>query len=304
MGIQTKREKENSCNLTFHSELMYWHAFTAGINTPLLFKDDSDMSLVMNVIAQASAQNVDVVILAFEVMNNHFHFVLTAKEQDALSFWNSIEKRLGRVFPGVRGMEVSLKPITTLQALRSTIVYTHRNGYVSDLQYHPFNYMWGTGRYYFMDWPEGKAISDLTYDQRRLMFRCRTPEITADWKIINGYVAPWSYCAIRFGMAMFRDSHHYFSMLYKNVEAYGEVAADIDDGEYLSDTELYSQIIQILKDRYRLDNVSDLSGTQRLDTAKLLHYEYRCSNERIRRILAMSRQEIDTLFPLSATSLH
>ena len=44
-------------------------------------------------------------------------------------------------------------------------------------------------------------------------------------------------------MAMFRDSHHYFSMLYKNVEAYGGVAVDIDDGEYLSDTELYSQII-------------------------------------------------------------
>ena len=39
----------------------------------------------------------------------------------------------------------------------------------------------------------------------------------------NGYVAPISYCSIDRGMSMFRDAHHYFSIVGKNVEAYSEL---------------------------------------------------------------------------------
>ena len=37
-------------------------------------------------------------------------------------------------------------------------------------------------------------------------------------------VVPYSYCDIKFGMSLFRDAHHYFSMVSKNIESYSEVA--------------------------------------------------------------------------------
>ena len=44
------------------------------------------------------------------------------------------------------------------------------------------------------------------------------------YQIIDGYVTPSSYCNLELGMSLFRDAHHYFYMVSKNVEAYGELA--------------------------------------------------------------------------------
>mgnify|MGYP000008387981 FL=1 len=118
--------------------------------------------------------------------------------------------------------------------------------------------------------------------------------------MIDGYIAPKSYCAIIFGMAIFRDAHHYFSMVSKNVEAYSELAAEIDDGEFLTDTELFTQVTKIVKSGYGLNALKDLSKAQKLDLARKLHYDYRSSNGQIRRTLGLAQYEVDSLFPLSA----
>ena len=113
--------------------------------------------------------------------------------------------------------------------------------------------------------------------------------------MIDGYIAPKSYCAITFGMAIFRDAHHYFSMVSKNVEAYSELAVEINDGEFLTDSELFTQVAKIVKSDYRLFALKDL-----LDLARKLHYDYRSSNGQIHRTLGLTLYEVDTLFPLSA----
>ena len=62
----------------------------------------------------------------------------------------------------------------------------------------------------------------------------------------GGYVLPVSYCDIGLGMSMFRDSQHYFAMVSKNVEGYAELSAEFDDGEFLTDDELYGQMDRLL----------------------------------------------------------
>ena len=99
---------------------------------------------------------------------------------------------------------------------------------------------------------------------------------------------------------MFRDAHHYFSTISKNVEAYNGVATEIDDGEFLTDSELFTQICTIIKSRYGVSLIKDLSKAQRIELAKMLHYDYRSSNGQIRRLLSLTQYEIDSLFPLSA----
>jgi len=45
------KEKEGRCDATFRSGGPYWHAYTSGKDTPLLFVRDEDLVFVMNVVA-------------------------------------------------------------------------------------------------------------------------------------------------------------------------------------------------------------------------------------------------------------
>lgn len=310
--MKTFGESERRCEATFLNAGPFWHAYTSGKDTPLLFAEEADFAFVMNVLARSKLEYQDVVILAFEVMNNHFHFVLCAQEAQVRPFWDSIRKRLKRYYPDIVYADLSYKRIDSLNSLRNNIAYTHRNGYVANPDHTPFSYPWGTGRYYFLDAPASLPISNMRVDDVRSMFRSRTPQMPDKWQItscgINStepsqplvYISPESFCAIRFGMAMFRDAHNYYSSVCKNVEAYSGIAAEVDDGEFLTDTELFAQISSILRKQYQGMTLRNISKAQRLDLARTLRYEFRSSNDQIRRLLGFTKYEVDCLFPLSA----
>ena len=304
---------ERNCEATFANGGPFWHVYTSGKDTPLLFRDERALSYAMNVIAQAACTHPDIVIIAFEVMNNHFHFVLSAEKESISSFWCYIHRRIKRFFPEAACATLSIKAIDNLNSLRNNIAYTHRNGYVANPSYTPFNYPWGTGRYYFMDCPASLPISKLRYDDLRSLLRCRTPHLPEDCQMtffgmeqsvstIPGmYVAPSSYCAIKFGMAMFRNAHHYFSAVSKNVEAYCGVASEIEDDEFLTDSELFAQLSAILRESYQGASLKALSKSQKIDLARTLRHTFRSSNSQIRRLLGLTQYEIDSLFPLSTS---
>ena len=74
----------------------YWHVYTSGKETPVLFVTQEDFWFAMNVIAQAAhefrpvfnnngIQIGGVIIIAFEVMGNHLHLVLSGEKEDILA---------------------------------------------------------------------------------------------------------------------------------------------------------------------------------------------------------------------------
>lgn len=304
-------EREKTCEMMYEMRGPYWHVYTSGKETPVLFATKEDLSFVMNVVAQAALefrptygrndfQTSGVVIIAFEVMNNHLHFILSGSKEDILAFFAFIKRRLSRTIRDARCLEANLKSIDNLVSLRNNIVYVNRNGYVADPNYTPFNYPWGTGRFYFNDIPTHTRYSDLKLTPKRQMFRGRAPELPGDWAILDRYVAPSSYCSIQFGMGVFRDAHQYFNLLGKNVEAYQELALEFGDTDFLTDSELFVKVASIVRETYRLTGIRDLSKAQKLDLARTLHYDYRSSNGQIRRILGLSQNDVNSLFPLSA----
>ena len=291
-------ERETYCEMTFSNFGPYWHLYTPGKDTPLTFATPSDLAFVMNVIALV-ASGMKVRIIAFEVMGNHLHFVLAGQREEAFEFWEQVRRRIARHYPVFKNMPCGLKEIENIQALRNNIVYVNRNGYVADPSHTPFSYPWGTGRYYFLDAPEGRALSETIIDERRKMFRTREPDIPFEWRVCNGYILPSEYCALNFGMSVFRDAHHYFSLVSKNIESYRELAVELDDGEFLTDQELFAQIFKYLRSSYGADRLSAISKAQKLDLAVKLRQEFRSSNGQIRRVLGLSAYEVDSLFPLT-----
>lgn len=298
--MKTSIEKERMCETTFSNSGPYWHAYTSGKDMPIIFVNVEDFKFAMNLIAQSAAQYPSVGIIAFEVMNNHFHFVLCAEPEDIFAFWSFIARKLVRVFPVAKDISLSLKSIEDIHSLRNTIVYTHRNGYVANPNYTPFNYPWGSGGYYFIDGSPGINLSDMGIREIRKIFKCRTAHVPKDWKIKDAYVIPTSYCRIKFGISVFRDAHHYFSSLSKNVEAYSSIAIEIGDDEFLTDSELFNKISNIAKDKYGIGRIKDLTKAHRIELARILHYDFRSSNNQIRRLLFLTQIEIDSLFPLSS----
>ena len=304
--MKTFRETESLCQMTFENNAPFWHLYTSGKDTPTLFASKEDFTLAMNLICQAVISVREAGLVAFEIMGNHVHLILHGEESAALELFFFFRKRLMRCSAYMEGQMAgssfseNVKPVETLKALRNNIVYVHRNGFVADRKYTPFSYPWGTGRYYFHDFPAERTCGSIFTDERRRMFHGRAPELPDDYKIIDGYVAPPSYCALRLGMSLFRDAHQYFTMLSKDVEAYRELAVDLDDGEFLPDAELFMQVCRIIKEKYGLGSTRELSKAQKLELAKTLHYDYRSSNGQIRRTLNLSQYEIDVMFPLSA----
>lgn len=291
-------EVERRCAISFDSCGEIYHAYTSGKETPILFASDDDMAFAMNVIAYAAFTfGESIKIIAFALMNNHFHFVIQGTKSEINGFFQCITKKLKYTVPLAGNLRLSLKPILDLGGMRNTIAYVNRNGYVADSNYTPFSYPWSTGRYYFNDISSKETYSAESFEQKRRMLRGRAVNFPSDWQVIDGYISPQSYCAIKFGMVMFRDAHHYFMAVSKNVEAYSGIAVEIGDGEFLTDSELFTKVLQIVRDEYRLPSIRNLTGAQRLDLARTLRYDYRSSNGQIRRVLGLSQYEVDSLFP-------
>lgn len=299
--MKTFKEQESICENAFRENAPFWHLYTSGKGMPLLFRDDDEFRFVMNVIARCSYDFPDVWIVSFTLMGNHIHALVSGEHQRCLLMFKILRQRIAR---GIGGLPASfvpyLKPVADLRTLRNTLVYIHRNGYVVDKTHTPFSYPWGTGPFYFNRYSFSSCLSDLKDSELRLMFKARNPGLPEDFLVTDGYVAPPSYCRIGKGMSLFRDAHQYFSMVSKGVESYMEIAVDLDDGEFLTDNELFLQVWKFVRERYGVGAPKELSNAQRIEMAKVIKREYRSSNDQICRVLNLTQFEVNSIFPLSA----
>ena len=297
------KEKEQHCRQTFLSDGPYWHVFTPGDKTGQILRDADDYSFAMNVAAQSALHYPAVRTITFTLMSNHVHFLVSGSQSGTLEWFSFFKKRLARGLgnDAMKGFKASIKETGDLNAVRNVIAYINRNGYVADPSCTPFSYVWGAGPYYFNKPLHGAlTFGDTDTRKRRTMFRGRVPPFPENALMEDGYISPAEYCAIDFGMAMFRDAHHYFAMVSKNIEAYRDMAAETGENDFLTDTELFAKLNALIKDRYSNSSFKDLSKVQKLELARTMHYEYRISNGQLRRILNLTQYEVDSLFPLSA----
>lgn len=297
---------EFNCEQIFLSQGPYWHVCTPGSRTGLIFPRTEDFAFGMTLSAVCSVLASGIRIITFELMSNHLHFLMAGDKTNAEEYFRMFRKKLMRYYSekGMKldfsGFDCSLIPVDSLKSIRNEIVYINRNGYVVNPGHTPFSYPWGAGRYYFNSIQDRKKYGDLSLKEKRHMCRCKDIFIPDEYLISNyDFISPASFCNIQFGMSLFRDSHQYFSYLSKNVEAYSEIAGRLNDKEFLTDDEMFSAALRICKSLYNCSSPSALNSLDKIDAAKRLHYDYHASNNQIRRILAMSQYEIDSLFPLS-----
>lgn len=299
-------ERENLCESAYSEGGPFWHLCTPGNLSGLIFKNKDDMKFGMTIMAICANSFPDVRILAFAIMSNHIHIVLSASFELVEPFFKQF-KRLLTIYCSLQGRTSDLDhfnckilPVNGLRSLRNTIAYVNRNGYVADPHCTPFSYRWGTGRYIFNDIPLEHTFGELTVRRKREICHSRDRFVPDHFLLDGDYPAPVSYCPLEFVERLFRDAHHYMSFITKNVESYADIAKELGDTDFMTDDELYSQLMKICLSRYRTKSPADLKREEKIELAREMHYQLGAKNNQIRRMLAMSPYEIDALFPLSA----
>ena len=298
-------EAEQLCELAFLESGPFFHLCTSGERTENLFDYDDDFRFAMNLMAFCTVTTEDVSVLTFEIMKNHLHVVMKGAQGHLMSHFSLYKKRLYRYFQDkgivkdLSGFEAALFPIENLDALRNTLVYVNRNGYLADARYTPQSYPWGANRFFFnpdVPFLQGKRYGDLTFREKRQLFRSHSIDYPSEHLILDGYVNPASYCDLKLAEQMFQSARSYFFLLSRNVEAYRNIARQLGDSDHYSDDELFLIVKQICKDKYNNSRPTTLPKDDKIEIARQLRFEYNAGKSQIRRMLRLNESDIAELF--------
>lgn len=298
-------EAESLCESVFLENGPYYHLCTPGGQMEILFEDEEDFRFVMNLVAFCTWQSRGVTVLTFEIMDNHLHVVMSGEKERLLAWFDLFKRRLQRYFldkgvvKDLSGFTASLFPIDTLETLRNTLAYVNRNGYLVDARYTPFSYPWGANRFFFqpdISHLQGTRYEDLTFREKRRLFRSHAIDYPNTHLVMDGYVLPASFCALGLAESMFQSARQYFFLLSRNVEAYRSIASQLGDLVFYTDDELFLVVRQLCKDAYGTSRPSTLSKEAKWDIARKMHFDYQAGNKQIQRMLRLEEREVIALF--------
>lgn len=300
-------ESEKQCENSFIENGPFWHLTTPGTNQEIIFTTTEELRQGITFAAMCAATR-NIRIIAFELMSNHVHFIVSGSKEECLSFFNQFKSKLKRYFTS-RHRYLSMNhfnvndgpiPIGDLTTLRNEIVYVHRNQYVVNTMITPYSDLWGTGYLYFCPLGfelSGEQFNGLTVRQQKAMLKGRTFKMPDNYYCRDGYIQPASFCFIREGEQYFRNAHHYFTSLLKSYEAYSETAKRLGDAVSITDDEMYFAVSAMCSKDYNISVPYTLSPKDKMDVARKMKSDYCASPQQIKRILKLDNSIISELFP-------
>ena len=263
----------------------FYHLFSDGFRTDVLFQDSQAFADGMNIVA-LTALKVEVRPVVFSLMDNHTHFVLYCDYEECQSFrdifmhkyavWYS-NRYSGKL---LEPLDFEIKELDDERYLLNTIVYVLRNAIAAGFRFCTEDYPWSSGGLYFR--APGKLeemtacwrkVSDLSVRERRRLIHSHV-ELPADWKIApQGFVWPGNYIDYKIVEQLFKTPKSFTCFMGQGKE--DEINRSLG-------------IVQTVS----FQKLKGLSVPQRLALAKTLRKEYMCSAKQIARI------ERPTLAPL------
>lgn len=290
----TFNDKERLCEKVFENYSPIYHLYTQE-NHPIIFTKDDDFKVGMNIMALSAFKCPDVKILTFELMSNHIHIIVSGDEWECRSLFEYFRRKLSitEIFP-------TLIPITDLRMLRNELAYVNRNGYVVNSNLTPYSDIWGAGGYFFnrfCKYMESTPYQILSQKEKRGICKGREIELPETYQLCDGIITPPCYCHIEDAQMVFRDAHHYFNSISKDYEAYSEIAKRLGDRAFVNDNEVFAIVWNYCNRKFGAHHPKDIAMKDKIAVAIMMHYELKASNDQITRILGITRDEIESLFP-------
>lgn len=285
----------------------FYHLFSDGFRTDVLFEDKQAFIAGMNIVALCFLKcNID--ILAFCLMDNHVHFILYGTFDECMSFrdrfmhkyaiWYS-NRYSGKI---LEKMDFDIKLMEDEKYILNSIAYALRNGIAAGYCYCAEDYPWSSGGLYFR-MPERitemtsgwKQISEIKVRDIRRIFQTKA-DIPAEWKITpEGYIWPGNYIDFKMVEKLYRTPKSFTFFMGQSKEDEINRSLGISECIALPDMELRAKAVTHCLQRFNTTNLRKLNAQQRILLGKELRKTYRCSAKQIARIIHLDPQYVKEL---------
>lgn len=282
----------------------YYHICSDGNSKSLLFRNPKDFKAAMNRVA-VLAHKFSVTILAFVLMDNHFHFVVRCKSEDeCFRFINEFKRLTGKYNADFYNERNSLSQlpvqsiaISDTEYLKNVIAYVINNPTKARISMF-YNYPWGSGKLYFAQGPKhghssaSTRIGDLSQHAMRRL--CGThAKLPGKWIVEDGIILPENYVATGEVMQLYKTHRAFLAFLAYNKEA----DIETDMGEWnmlrLPDAELRQARDQMIRKMFGKAGIRELSAPERLQLARQMRKKFLCPKKQIARIVLMPLEDIE-----------
>lgn len=286
----------------------YYHWCCKGLQRELLFYNEDEFIAGMNRIAVCYLYCLNigkpVRILAFCLLNNHFHFVLYGEEEDTALFMEHYRFLTAKWIRSHRGerlhesIDLGHWPATSQEVVRNKVVYTLRQILETGVQLTPHGYRWCSARLLFADkslFPLSRKVGELsTRAIQKLTYS--EVEIPASWSLLaDGTIWPGDYTEVKGCERLFSGVKDYMFCMNNgnidktvNAEMMGELPS-------IPDTEIKDKADDLARKLYVKNVVGNCSAEERLVIARYLRKDLHCSHKQLARIVKMDENYLRKL---------
>lgn len=283
-----------------------FHLYTSPLESDFFFQNDQERGIALNLMAIAKMAS-DCKLLAYSIMTNHFHFILSGQEEEVLSFFERYKLLLNNYFsrhgkPGImRSVKAGITAINDLRQLRTEIAYVIRNAFVARPEVNVFADPWSSGFLYFNPLLVKDGVSASSLKGRSLReFTCsRTiTEVDARIYVKDGFAQPWSFVDYEYAMSFYDNARQFVFSVLRSVEAQVETSLKYGVDPAVCDEELLPLVMDLSRKTFQEAGVFQLNARQKKELAVLVKNKYHSSNKQLARVIKIPLSEVDAMFPL------
>lgn len=304
---KSEREEEWLRERRFREEGPFYHLHTLPLQDRNVIDHDGERRILLNITA-LTLRHYPVQMLAYALMNNHFHFILQGTERDCRDYFDGWKYRVTQFFSrhGKKGLsrrlDAGLTPIDDLKQFRDEIAYVIRNPYVVRPDVNPLAYPWCSGYLYFnelLPLVSSQSADTLTYRERRAITHSMDTDIPSPLTVHGGMIRPESFINYRLVESLFPGARKFTVWVFKNVEAQIEVACRLHEKPVLTDDDILRVSLQLCNEKFGTKGPKSLSTDQKQQLAVLLKNQYYASNSQLARYCNLAPAQVANIFPLA-----
>lgn len=285
----------------------YYHFSSNGLKRDILYASEEEFIAGVNRIAvcyqlsERAARRV--VIIAYCLMDNHFHFILYGTQEDCKYFVDNykrltaiwIRKHRGR--PLADTIETGDGWLIRPDNLGNKIVYLLRNPVAAKMRFVPHGYRWSSANLMFSDCSTlltgSKKVSEFSLREIRRMINSHIP-MPPEWLVLaDNQIWPGNYIDVRLAEGQFQSIAGFmYSLNDRKVDQEAEE-------EYVSysvpDSDVRFRAVALCMEYFRKEKISICSGQERLTVARILRKEMGCGAKQLGRVLRLSPDDLRLL---------
>lgn len=276
----------------------YYHVYTKGLEQDVIFRERADYIVGMNYVP-VSLHGLDLQLLAFVLMSNHFHFVIYGTKDECDRFINLYKRLVSRYVRIRYGTAKILRSVQTScteidpdnEALKRLIAYVLNNPVKAGINCMPQNYEWGSGRCYFTNFdrnPHKRPLSDFGVREQIALLKSETKLDGRHMVCESGYIDPSSYVNVDFVERLFgraRSLEYFLSTSNKS-------SSESDGPMVFSDTLVLAGLMELLEKKYESVSLEDLSWEIRVKLVKDIRRQFNSHPKQLARVFKFPLKDI------------